>query len=235
MENYMFNRANPSLGATKRQTEIYTRGHIARSSHHRPNFLVIYSGITDFLSPAKGNSSQLTSYDPSCVLFHVFSNGGVRVFSNLACAAGHGSDGPTPAKPLCTRLVIYSAPGRLTFNETMRAVNSALPRGQPVVKWPLCTILAVYLRINKTRGWPDPLEHTAKSLNDVSVLGKKSSRCYFYSKKDGVVLDAFVDEHATEAWDKRLGVVEMELFEKSAHVRHVVEDPGRYRGTIARP
>jgi len=233
------------MGATKRQTEAYIRGHIALYSYDPPSFLVIYSGITDFLSSAKGNNRQLkpaldalASYEPSSVLFHIFSNGGVRVFSNLARASGYGGDGIIPDKPLCTRIAIDSAPGRLTFNETMRAVNSALPRGQPAVKWPLYTmlaaILAVYLAINKTLGWPDPLEHAAKSLNDPGVVGKDSRRCYLYSKKDAVVLSGFVEEHAAEAREKGLETVGMELFEKSSHVRHVVEDPERYWGAIAR-
>ncbi|EED15296.1 conserved hypothetical protein [Talaromyces stipitatus ATCC 10500] len=228
----------PWMGATKRQTETYIRGHIKLFSPSQPNFLVIYSGITDFLSPTQGNDRRLqpaittlAAYEPSSILFHIFSNGGVRVFANLARSYGSTA---SPKRRLCSRIVIDSAPGRLTFKETMRAVNSALPRNQPLIKWPLYTILAVvlalYLGLNKTLAWPDPLQFAAESFNDAGIVGKDSRRCYFYSKRDGIVLSGFVEQHAAEAREKGLGIVEMEMFEKSAHTGHVIEDEERYWG-----
>ncbi|EAW14875.1 uncharacterized protein ACLA_002860 [Aspergillus clavatus NRRL 1] len=235
----------PWMGATKRQTESYIRGYIALLAPATPEFLVVYSGISDFvqLSPGAAAADErtlqpaitaLAAHDPSSVLVHVFSNGGVRVFSNLSRAYRASTSRP----PHFTRLAIDSAPGRLTFGETMRAVSSALPRGQPLVKWPLYTILAVilalYLGTNKVFGWPDPLRYAAESLNDLDVVGADAKRCYFYSRRDDIVLWKFVEEHAAEARAKGAGAVETVVFEKSAHVRHVIEDDKRYWDAIAR-
>jgi hypothetical protein len=98
----------------------------------------------------------------------------------------------------------------------------------------LAVILAVYLGINKTLLWPDPLLSAADSLNDPRIVRKDSRRCYLYSRKDGVVWCEFVEGHAAEAVNKGLGVVEMEMFENSSHVRHAVEDQESYWGAIAR-
>ncbi|KAL4877099.1 hypothetical protein BJY04DRAFT_230914 [Aspergillus karnatakaensis] len=252
----------PWMGATKRQTESYIRGHITLFAPSTPDFLVISSGISDFvsLSPAKVAVQSLKpaievlkKYKPEDILVHIFSNGGVRVFANLARAyrahlsknsvkneGGREEEGDQTGgeNPLFTRLAIDSAPGRLTFAETMRAVSSSLPRGQPLVKWPAYTILAVilalYLGVNKIMGWRDPLAVAADALNDPEIVGKSGRRCYFYSKRDDVVRVEIVEGHVAEARTAGVGRVDVEVFEDSAHVRHVVADGERYWGSVAR-
>ncbi|CEL10499.1 hypothetical protein ASPCAL13618 [Aspergillus calidoustus] len=250
------------MGATRRQTESYIRGYIELYPSTQPTFLVISSEITDFvtLSPSSttGNARKLrpaldilAAHAPEDTLVHIFSNGGVRVFSNLASAyisapptSASFPSGETP-RALFPRLAIDSAPGRLTYTETSRAVSSALPPS-PLVKYPayafLSLILAVYLGLKTVLGWDDPLEVGARSLNDPEIVGVHGRRCYFYSNVDGVVKAEFVEGHAGEARRRGLGTVEMEVFdgsgrkgeERGGHVRHVRVDAGRYWGAVAR-
>ncbi|KAL5339967.1 hypothetical protein BJX70DRAFT_407687 [Aspergillus crustosus] len=227
----------PWMGATKRQTESYIRGHITLFASAPPNFLVIYSGITEFVSLPQltGNDDNrrlqpaltvLSDYDPDSILVHILSNGGVRVFANLARVfkQQHNNNKAFKDRIIATRFAIDSAPGRLTYTETMLAVSAALPSSQPLIKYPLYTllaaVLAVYLGLGNTLGWDDPLRVAAENLNDVGV--------------DRIVKGEFVEGHAAEARGKGLGVVEMEVFEGSAHVWHVRLDGEKYWGAVAR-
>ncbi|KAL3490407.1 hypothetical protein BJX62DRAFT_225963 [Aspergillus germanicus] len=250
------------MGATRRQTESYIRGYIDLYTSTKPTFLVISSGISDFVSLIPSSTTEkarklrpaldvLAAHTPDSTLVHIFSNGGVRVFSNLAAAYKSTS---TTISTLSSerretarfpRLAIDSAPGRLTYTETSRAVSSALPPS-PLIKYPayalLSLILAVYLGLKTVMGWDDPLEVGARSLNDPEVVGRNGRRCYFYSNTDGVVKAEFVEGHAATARRMGLGRVEMEVFdgsgqegeEKGGHVRHVRVDAGRYWGAVAR-
>jgi hypothetical protein len=250
------------MGATRRQTESYIKGYIDLYTSTQPTFLVITSGITDFVSLSPSSTTDnarklrpaldiLATHAPEDTFVHIFSNGGVRVFSNLA-AAYESVSTTTPVllsgqrkTARFPRLAIDSAPGRLTYTETSRAVSSALPPS-PLIKYPayafLSLILAVYLGLKTVLGWDDPLEVGARSLNDPEVVGRDGRRCYFYSNADGIVKAEFVEGHAADAKRRGLGRVEMEVFdrpvgeekEKGGHVRHVRIDPSRYWGAVAR-
>ncbi|KAL3440097.1 hypothetical protein BJX65DRAFT_316976 [Aspergillus insuetus] len=250
------------MGATRRQTESYIKGYIDLYISTKPTFLVITSGISDFVSLSPSSTTDnarklqpaldiLAAHTPEDTLVHIFSNGGVRVFSNLAAA--YKSTSTTSSAPSSEqretarfpRLAIDSAPGRLTYTETSRAVSSALPPS-PLIKYSayalLSLILAVYLGLKTVMGWDDPLEVGARSLNDPKVVGRDGRRCYLYSNADEIVKAEFVERHAGEAVNRGLGRVEMEVFdgsgrereERGGHVRHVRVDPGRYWGAVAR-
>jgi hypothetical protein len=224
--------------------------------------LVISSEISDFVSLFPSSTTEkagklqpvldiLAAHAPNDTLVHIFSNGGVRVFSNLAAA--YMSTSTTSSAPSSEqretarfpRLAIDSAPGRLTYTETTRAVSSALPPA-PLIRYPayalLSLILAVYLGLRTVLGWDDPLEVGARSLNDPEVVGRDGRRCYFYSNTDGIVKAEFVEGHAGGATKRGLGRVQMEIFdgsgqegeERGGHVRHVRVDPSRYWGAVAR-
>jgi hypothetical protein len=91
----------------------------------------------------------------------------------------------------------------------------------------LAVILALYLGFNKK---PGPLWFAAECLNDIGLVGEESRRLYFYSKQDDIVLSEFVEEHAIEAKEKGLKVVEMGIFKKDAHV---IDDEVEYWRAIA--
>ena len=152
------------------------------------------------------------------IILHVFSNGGSHQTLNLLRAYSENNHSPFP--PHVT--ILDSCPGRGTFQSSVLALSSALPKSQPLrllllllVYW----VVGIYWLTSRLFRIPDPIERVRRGLNDKELMKSESCRCYIYSESDAMVDWRDIEDHAVDAAEKGFSV-QREKFEGSGHCAH---------------
>lgn len=166
------------------------------------------------------------------ILLATYSNGGCASTTALAASYHAACSRPLPI----AATVLDSCPGRLEAARAMRAFEAALPT-TPVVRPVLGALLRLFyaglvawLWVTGSR---DPIQVLRERLNDAELVRARTPRVYVYSREDVMVAAGDVEEHAAEA-GARGWEVELERFEGSKHVAHLLVDTQRYRGIVER-
>ena len=180
------------------------------------------------LDPAFEVVRAATSANES-ILLHSLSNGGAFIATQLAVKYRLATGTPLPVRAH----VIDSAPGGATIQSGIAASAAAAPKGwlRPLVLGVLYTAcFSIWLssRVFKT---VNVVDRVRNGLLDKMLLAGQRQICYVYSKSDKIVGSEDVEEHAGEAKKKGFKVDRV-IFEKSAHVAHVVDDPERYWSSV---
>jgi pimeloyl-ACP methyl ester carboxylesterase len=159
-------------------------------------------------------------------LLHLFSNGGAFTAAFIADTYQKEVGRPLPV----TALVLDSAPGKATYEDTVRAFAVSLPKniilrflGVALLKF----FYGLYQLVCLLSRQEDMVERARKVLNSKSLFDVKTPRMYIYSVNDEMVPWQYVEEHAAEA--EKLGyAVDKEKFVDSGHAAHLVSDEMRY-------
>ena len=159
------------------------------------------------------------------ILLHSLSNGGAFISTQLAVKYRLATGNPLPIHAH----IIDSAPGSASIRRGMAASAAAAPKGllRPLflgVLYFFCLTIWLTSRVFKTVNVVDRLRN---GLLDKTILAAKRQISYIYSKTDTIIGFEDVDAHAAEAARDGLQVNRV-VFEKSAHVAHLVANPERY-------
>lgn len=156
--------------------------------------------------------------DPKIIL-HVFSNGGSHQTRNLLLAYGETTAGPFP--PHIT--IFDSCPGRASFERSVLALSSALPKfllAHLFLQFWIYIVVSVYWVACTSFGIVDPVERLRQAMNSQTIMGTEIKRCYMYSEVDPMVWWQDIEDHAQEAVERGF-VVQLEKFEGTGHCAHV--------------
>ncbi|KAF2743065.1 indole-diterpene biosynthesis protein-like protein PaxU [Sporormia fimetaria CBS 119925] len=160
------------------------------------------------------------------ILAHNFSNGGSTMLVSFA-QLWLQKTGTT--LPLRTH-VIDSAPGKGGWKRSHAAIYVSLPRniftrlfGSIAVHF----LLFLHFLFDKLTRRENRMVVLGRLLNDARLFDTKTPRVYLYSRKDLMVGDDEVEEHADQAAAMGRWVTKVR-FENSAHAGHIMEDQGRY-------
>lgn len=162
------------------------------------------------------------------ILMHVFSNGGSNTAVQLAEAWRTSQSTPFPA----ASMVLDSCPGSPSLKLAADAVVSSSPSSSRwwvvIFAW---TVVVPFVAFPQLLGGPNVVASLRQRLNDTLLFSTRSSRVYLCSSTDLMVPLEDVVEHyesaRTVGYDAKL--VE---FDRSAHVSHVLKDPGLYWNAI---
>ena len=175
-----------------------------RTQRHR-----VAPAISKIFSAYNGNQT---------IILHIFSNGGSHQSLNLLRAYRETNHSSFP--PHVT--ILDSCPGRGTFQSSVLALSSALPKSQPLrllllllIYWVVC----IYWLTSRLFRIPDPIERIRQGLNDKEIMKSESCRCYIYSESDSMVGWRDIEDHAVDAAEKGFNV-QREKFEGSGHCAH---------------
>ncbi|KAL9078338.1 MAG: hypothetical protein Q9157_002730 [Trypethelium eluteriae] len=163
------------------------------------------------------------------ILLHSLSNGGAFMATQLVVKYRLAAGKPLPIRAH----IIDSAPGSATIQRGMAASAAAAPKGlmRPIVLavlYTCCLMVWLSSRVLKIKNVVDRIRN---GLLDRMTLAGQRQLCYIYSKTDDVIGAEDVEEHANEAEQKGFRIDRV-IFEKSAHVAHLVVDPERYWRTV---
>jgi hypothetical protein len=166
------------------------------------------------------------------ILLHVFSNGGSLQAARLAAAYRAEHHAPLPV----SSVIIDSAPGSDEYWPAFRAFTAGAPQFF-ALRWLFSAAVHVILVgyfLNKylLRATTD-IEKLRLDLNDETLFPTSAKRTYAYSKEDQLVGWKAVDEHAALGRVKGYEV-DLEMFEKSRHVGHLMSDPAKYEAIVKR-
>ncbi|KAH7038584.1 hypothetical protein B0J12DRAFT_581165 [Macrophomina phaseolina] len=180
------------------------------------------AAICSYIAPSPGRG----------LLVHSLSNGGSGHLAMLCEQYRRLTGSPLPAST-----VIYdSAPGRSRFRQGLVAMSMGLPTS-PLVRWPLqalvALLLVVFFHIPPLLGIQTLSMRMRDVLNDGAYLRKEAPRLYIYSESDAIILAADVEDHADEAEKVKGMRVQRAVFEGTAHVGHMRQQPDRYRKLVA--
>ncbi|KAH8590611.1 hypothetical protein B0O99DRAFT_598866 [Bisporella sp. PMI_857] len=180
----------------------------------------LFEPVVDFLR-GSGERNGIGEGDrESGVLVHTFSNGGALSVVDV-CSVFKEKTG---RKLGIKGLVLDSAPGDPSIQETWAALSMSLPKS--ILWYPsaavLCGVLfTMYLA--KSLFSPETLVlQTRRLLNDPSLVDPGAKRMYVYSNTDALVGWRDVERHAKEASEKGV-YVELVKMEDSKHVQHVLK------------
>ena len=165
------------------------------------------------------------------ILLHSLSNGGAFMSTQLAVKYRMATGKPLPIRAH----IIDSAPGAATIRRGMAASAAAAPRGwmRPfvlVVLYTFCFTIWFSSRVLKT---VNVVDRVRNGLLDKMILAGQRRICYIFSKTDQIVGSEDVEGHAAEAEQKGLNVSRV-IFEKSAHVAHLVAEPEKYWAAVTK-
>ena len=164
------------------------------------------------------------------VLLHLFSNGGAYT-STLIAKAYRQKMGRSL---LVNLLVLDSAPGRATYEATIRAVAVGLPKNiilRTIGSFVLRVLFWLAILASMLRRKVDLIEQVRRDLNETTLISVKTPRMYIYGVSDDMVAWQDVEAHAVEA--EELGyTVDTEKFLQSTHVAHLIADPARYWASV---
>ncbi|GAA5987260.1 hypothetical protein JCM11641_003385 [Rhodosporidiobolus odoratus] len=183
----------------------------------------------------------------SSLLVHVFSNGGcmgLRELNELLLHPSKPVASVTATQPLLAQalsdtqdiparcIVFDSCPGHSTLRLTLRAFTAGTKN--PFLKLPA---MAVFSLLYGTITLWDLILRQPPGLTRLSRYLNTSlppvSRLYLYSREDALVPFADVENHASEARKKGVGV-RMERFEGTQHVAHARKESFRYWDAVKR-
>ncbi|KAF2264136.1 hypothetical protein CC78DRAFT_447426, partial [Lojkania enalia] len=162
------------------------------------------------------------------VLIHVFSEGG----SNKAVEFAEAYHNTTGHLLPCSALCLDSTPGHARFVRLCNALRKSLPPYRILRYSGLIiggTIIGGIWIIHHTFKGLDNnvISKTRRRLMDDTYWNLGAPRCYLYSKADELIKWQDVHEHASQASEAGIPVMEV-CFERSNHCRHVAEDPEKY-------
>lgn len=209
---------------------------VYRSSHPSARILLVTYNLAELLYRSSSTLSEarlpavnvLLSLPKSTrILVHVFSNGGSFSLTALAKAFRERAGLPLAMN----MLVLDSTPGRNKLSTAWTALTAGLPKNFVARKVGelLVGVFLVFFIIKRffSRKTKDAITQMREDVNDKRLFDLDTKRLYIYSDDDGLVGSKDVEDHANEAqgegWD-----VQTEVFVGSAHVSHMMNDPGRY-------
>ncbi|KAF2010031.1 hypothetical protein BU24DRAFT_428065 [Aaosphaeria arxii CBS 175.79] len=171
---------------------------------------------------------HILQYKANDILIHAFSEGGTNKAVEFAEAYYNETGQRLPATTVC----IDSAPGKPRFMPLVNAVRKSLPPhpilrfGGLAISWIWFSLVwAIYI-INGGKK-TSPIAKTRRRLLDDRLWDFEAPRCYLYSRADDLIMWPDIQEHAIESREKGIPVTEA-FFEKSAHCRHMADDPAMY-------
>lgn len=224
------------MGAAKRHIAKYVAGYQKQLPDAR--ILLIQSSLSQVtwqsnkhqqrqLAPAvavirsMAKTSQATK-----IILHIFSNGGAQSY----CQLGAAYRGETGRHLPVSSIICDSSPGRATWRLSAEAMVLSLPKN-PVLRLIgtvlIHLIIAMVFLGDELFGIENVIDKARRQLLDPAFLPPSVPRVYLYSKADRLVLWQDVADHAQAARDKGIEVHEV-VFERSAHVSHVMESDTKY-------
>lgn len=172
------------------------------------------------------------SYDNPKILLHLFSNGGAHHIAHLAFLYRREFSKPLPI----TGMVLDSAPGRATFNRSVAAMSVGLPSTLPLRLLGLVVIYFVCMGMwfkHHVLKSENVISLVRRQLVDPSLFPRSAPRVYIYSKADDMVGWQDVESNVVLAENKGY-TVDVERFERSKHVGHLLDDGETYWGAVKR-
>ena len=225
------------VGFVPEYFNLYQWLHCPRSTIR---IIVIQNTVINFLlrsSKAQRRSLQpvveiLRAYPKEPLLIHVFSNAGAQQVCGLAAAWNECLGSLLPA----TAMICDSTPSKGTWERAKQMMISLLPK-QGFLRM-LGIVLAnvllyVVWAVEISTGRSNVLNMTRERMNNPGLISKDTKRDYIFSYADQVVSWEDVVEHSHGA-EARGWRVTREVFEGSAHVRHVKVDPRRYWNIVGK-
>ncbi|KAH6714226.1 hypothetical protein BKA61DRAFT_57500 [Leptodontidium sp. MPI-SDFR-AT-0119] len=159
------------------------------------------------------------------VLVHLFSNGGALTFTDVCTVYKRQTGKILPVQAL----VLDSAPGQPTLQESWTALSIGLPKG--LLWYPSAAVIGALLGIAVLKrsvfGIGTLVHKTAGLLNDQTLVDMKAKRLYVFSEKDQLVGFRDVEKHLEEF---RNGGGEVLILKETEtpHVQHMILDGERY-------
>jgi len=198
--------------------------------------LVPAAAVLESLLCDSANSTDTSAASsPPRILIHAFSNGGSYQLVTLGQLLAKRS--VIPSRRTTTGIVIDSSPGRGNLTNAIQAFTAAVPnRLYRLLIGMLVSALYAYFSLRYilfgTNPPADILKESLLNAHLVPWVDERTPRLYVYSKVDQLIpwQDVEGHIHAVEAAGMD---VRSEVFEKSAHVQHAIEDPKRYWSAIA--
>ncbi|RKF80410.1 Transmembrane protein 53 [Golovinomyces cichoracearum] len=166
------------------------------------------------------------------VLIHLMSNGGMRTCGYIVNKFKENTGRLLPIGAV----VIDSAPGKATWNSSVRAFSFSSFRNPVMIFLRYCLIyflFSIYCSIFFILNTPDTVAIDRMDLNDPEIFDRKATRLYIYSESDQIVDWKDVEEHAIESKDAGYQV-SCEKFSTSGHAGHLMVDGTRYWDAIKR-
>ncbi|KAF2420352.1 hypothetical protein EJ08DRAFT_569241, partial [Tothia fuscella] len=207
----------PLLVLTNSISDITLRS----SAYHRKHLSAAASVIRKTYQEQNGGAN---------ILLHSFSNGGTHHICQLAKLYRSQFSQPLPI----SGAVLDSAPGTAAYKTGLAALSANLPPFLPFRILTLCFIHIVCISTwfsQDILGLENVITRTRREINDPKLFDQRGKRVYIYSREDALVGWRDVEANAEEArkggWD-----VQLERFDGSRHVGHVVADPARYWSTV---
>ncbi|KAG4428696.1 hypothetical protein IFR05_015818 [Cadophora sp. M221] len=159
------------------------------------------------------------------VLVHLFSNGGALTFTDVCTVYKRKTGKLLPVQAL----IMDSAPGQPTLQESWTALSMGLPKG--LLWYPSAAVIGALLGIavfkRSVFGIETLVQKTAGLLNDGTLVDMKAKRLYVFSENDQLVGYRDVERHL-EDFKKEGGEVIILKETKTPHVQHMILDGERY-------
>ncbi|TQS35092.1 hypothetical protein Golomagni_04498 [Golovinomyces magnicellulatus] len=157
------------------------------------------------------------------VLIHLMSNGGMRTCGYILNKFKEHTGRLLPIGAV----VIDSAPGKATWNSSVRAFSFSSFKHPVMIFLRYCLIYFLFSIYCNT------VAQDRTDLKDPEIFDRKAMRLYIYSKSDQIVDWKDVEEHAAESKDAGYQV-SCEEFSTSGHAGHLMVDGTRYWDAIKR-
>ncbi|PVH74113.1 hypothetical protein DL98DRAFT_519512 [Cadophora sp. DSE1049] len=159
------------------------------------------------------------------ILVHLFSNGGALTFTDVCTVYKRQTGKVMPVQAI----VLDSAPGKPTMQESWSALSIGMPKG--LMWFPTAAMFAALLGIGwvgrSVFGYYGLVYKSPGLLNDGTLVDGNSKRLYVFSEKDSLVGFRDVEEHLEE-FKKARGEVMVLKETETPHVQHMVLDFERY-------
>jgi DNA repair protein RAD57 len=251
-------------GATSRNVSKYVAGY--RQLFPSSAILLVTARLSEItvtpfsfmharLKPARNIILRYVAagYDRPCILWHIFSNGGLNTAIQLALmvkkrykviAMDEDSTvlemNTTTSKELFLDsalggVILDCCPGDDTFDKTYKAAAVSLPKTQPAralgtaVLYPTIRVL---LKIQND-GYMSSLGDLARGANDRRIFGTAVRRLYLYSEHDDLIDWHFVENHLTLANEKGFNVRSV-MIPGGSHCALIRGDAVKYWKSIER-
>jgi hypothetical protein len=166
--------------------------------------------------------------DPSNVLVHIFSNGGLNAFYTFVSLI--------PSKSFSPRLLVLdSAPGKTTLRGGVKAFTVDI-KGR-VKRFTMAILIALILcfisLVDKISGKGHLMDRLRAWLVDGKAIDKSTKRLFLYSDADELVHSDTVRETIKELEDRKYPVWSRN-FGETRHVGHMRANPEEYWGEIVK-
>jgi Eukaryotic protein of unknown function (DUF829) len=194
----------------------------------RPNFIQI-KRLEPVIDIIEKHRTQNDDGKPR-ILLHNFSNGGciqATLFAQMYRARYHR---PLPI----VRMIMDSCPGLEGYWPTFKAFTTPAPKFfllRWIVYGLIHFVITAWFPVIKLFPQSGTLYRMRMALNDPTLFPLSASRIYIYSKTDELVLWQDVESHARDARGAK-SEIQLELFNGSQHVGHLMNDPERYSNII---